>query len=172
MKLSHLKTQLANNTTLDFWIKNTNIQLPTHFHITEMGIVQKHFIDCGGTIRQDNRITFQLWVADDISHQLSAKKALKIIEITEKNWQNQFPNLAEWEIEVEYQTETIGKYTLEFENNIFWLVPTQTACLAQDQCGINTQETTNQTTQKIKKDLATLTTTLKTETACCGGKCC
>ncbi|MEX0636580.1 MAG: DUF6428 family protein, partial [Ferruginibacter sp.] len=40
------------------------------------------------------------------------------------------------EVEVEYQSETIGKYRLGIDGNNFVLLATQTACLAQDQCGI------------------------------------
>ena len=40
------------------------------------------------------------------------------------------------EIEVEYQSETIGKYGLEFEGERFILTTTQTDCLAKEKCGI------------------------------------
>ena len=44
------------------------------------------------------------------------------------------------QIEVEYQSETIGKYDLDFNGNNFVLVNKQTACLAEDQCGIPQKE--------------------------------
>jgi len=40
------------------------------------------------------------------------------------------------EIEVEYQSETIGKYDLDFNGNNFVLKNKQTACLANEACGI------------------------------------
>ena len=40
------------------------------------------------------------------------------------------------EVEVEYQSDTIGKYGLDFEEGRLNLLSTQTACLASDQCGI------------------------------------
>ena len=40
------------------------------------------------------------------------------------------------EIEVEYQSGTIGKYDLEFNGKTFVLKNKTTACLAQDACGI------------------------------------
>jgi hypothetical protein len=40
------------------------------------------------------------------------------------------------EVEVEYQSDTIGKYGMEFSNGNFHLVVKQTACLASDNCGI------------------------------------
>ena len=40
------------------------------------------------------------------------------------------------EVEVEYQSETIGKYGLDFNGKEFVLTTKQTACLASDACGI------------------------------------
>ncbi len=40
------------------------------------------------------------------------------------------------EIEVEYQSETIGKYDLDFNGKTFVLKNKTTVCLAQDACGI------------------------------------
>ena len=40
------------------------------------------------------------------------------------------------DIEVEYQQATIGKFGLAFDGTDFLLTPKQTACLAQDACGI------------------------------------
>jgi hypothetical protein len=40
------------------------------------------------------------------------------------------------DIEVEYQEDTIGKYELDLNGRNFVLVARQTACLAQDKCGI------------------------------------
>ena len=40
------------------------------------------------------------------------------------------------EIEVEYQTDTIGKYDLQYDGNDFLLIPKQTACLASENCGV------------------------------------
>jgi hypothetical protein len=43
------------------------------------------------------------------------------------------------DIEVEYQQETIGKFGLALDGQDFVLTPKQTACLAQDACGIPNQ---------------------------------
>jgi len=43
-------------------------------------------------------------------------------------------------IEVEYQQNMIGKFDLEFDGKDFILAPKQTACLAQDACGIPPKE--------------------------------
>jgi hypothetical protein len=44
--------------------------------------------------------------------------------------------IEDYEIEVEYQAETIGKYDLGFNGKDFTLLNKLTACLAEDQCGI------------------------------------
>ena len=45
-------------------------------------------------------------------------------------------NIGDFEIEVEYQAETIGKYNVGFENEKFLLLNKFTDCLAKDNCGI------------------------------------
>ncbi len=157
MKLFDFKNRLMLMDSLSFHLPDGST-IPAHFHITEVGQIDKKYIDCGGTIRFETKINMQLWYSHDMDHRLDAKKLLKIIEIA----QNQL-NIADAEIEIEYQADTMGKYTLHYEQNKLVLKPTKTACLAQDQCGIPLA--------KPKKELATLTTT---STTCCGesGKCC
>ena len=56
---------------------------------------------------------------------------MDIIELSEKKL-----GIGNLEIEVEYQSETIGKYGVRLENNHFLLEAKFTNCLAQDKCGI------------------------------------
>jgi hypothetical protein len=130
MKLSQVKLLLPSIDKLQFKLENGQL-VPAHFHITEVGKVSKHFIDCGGTIRTEHLINFQLWYANDIEHELKASKLLEIIELSENKL-----GIEDHEIEVEYQAETIGKYALGFDGTYFLLLNKQTACLAEDQCGI------------------------------------
>jgi hypothetical protein len=44
--------------------------------------------------------------------------------------------MGDLEIEVEYQSGTIGKYSLGYNGKDFQLIPKQTACLAKENCGI------------------------------------
>jgi hypothetical protein len=130
MKLSEIKSHLASITEVTFVLPNGQV-VPQHFHVTEVGKVEKHFIDCGGTTRKETAINFQLFTADDYDHRLSASKLSSIIMLSEAEL-----NLPDAEIEVEYQAETIGKYHLRFAAGRFHLQPTQTDCLAKDKCGI------------------------------------
>jgi hypothetical protein len=130
MKLSEIKTKLAELNSVDFELQN-GTKVPDHFHVTEVGVVHKHFIDCGGTIRNEKMANFQLWNANDTDHRLKPQKLLNIIELSETKL-----GLEDLEIEVEYQMETIGKYGLEFNGKSFVLIPKFTDCLASDSCGI------------------------------------
>lgn len=130
MKLSEIKKLLPNLDNVQFKLENGKI-VPEHFHVTEVGQVTKNFIDCGGTIRKEQVANFQLWDADDYEHRLKPGKLLHIIELSENKL-----GMEDGEIEVEYQSETIGKYDLEFDGKFFILRNKQTACLAQEACGI------------------------------------
>ena len=135
MKLSEIKNQLKSLTQIAFQLPNGEL-VPNHFHITEVGKVTKHFIDCGGTVRNEEVANFQLWEANDYDHRLHPEKLLNIIELSENKLQ--IPDL---EIEVEYQMkETIGKFSLDFDGKNFLLVSKLTDCLAKDKCGIPTEK--------------------------------
>jgi len=130
MKLSKVKEQLSNLTELRFQLPDSSC-VPEHFHITEVGMITKQFIDCGGTMRNEKVVNFQLWKANDYEHRLAPQKLLNIIELSE-----QMLNIEDLEVEVEYQANTIGKYGLEFNGSYFLLTTKQTDCLAKDKCGI------------------------------------
>jgi hypothetical protein len=130
MKLSEIKAAIDGLEEIRF-ILPTGAIVPAHFHVTEVGLVNKHFIDCGGVVRKESVINFQLWTSTDYDHRLSTEKLRSIIVLSEKTL-----GLEDLEIELEYQGETIGKYGLDFMNNTFLLTSKQTDCLAKDNCGI------------------------------------
>jgi hypothetical protein len=59
MKLSALKTKLNQLEEIAFQLPNGEL-VPNHFHVTEVGKITKHFIDCGGTERKEKVVNFQL----------------------------------------------------------------------------------------------------------------
>lgn len=158
MKLSKLKEHLNDLTELNFELPNGTL-VPNHFHVTEVGQVHKHLIDCGGTERHEKVVNFQLWNAGDFDHRLAPKKLTDIIALSEK-----VLKIEDSEIEVEYQGDTIGKYGISFNGNHFILTNKQTDCLAPDKCGIPIE--------KQKVALADLTP--DATQSCCGpgSKCC
>ena len=130
MKLSQVKTTLNQLNTIAFQLPNGEL-VPNHFHVTEVGKVTKHFIDCGGVERKEEVVNFQLWNANDYDHRLHPERLLKIIELSQSKLA-----IEDLDIEVEYQAETIGKFGLDFNGTNFLLTTKQTDCLAKDSCGI------------------------------------
>jgi hypothetical protein len=157
MKLSTIKTHLNTLDTVRFELPDGTF-VPEHFHVTEVGMITKDFIDCGGTVRHEKVANFQLWEAGDLDHRLAPQKLVSIINLSEK-----VLDMEDLEIEVEYQSGTIGKYGLTFNGTTFMLISKQTACLASDSCGI--------TPEKQKVSLSALG---ENKNACCapGGGCC
>jgi len=155
MKLSEIKSALSEIQEVKFRLPNGEY-VPSHFHVTEVGSIQKHFIDCGGTVRKETVVNFQLFTAADYDHRLSAQKLHAIIELSEKHL-----GLEDSDIEVEHQGETIGKYGLEFQNGSFQLTNKQTDCLAKEKCGI-----------PVEKPKIRISSLAAQETACTPGSGC
>lgn len=132
MTISQLKSQLSAFPTLLFQLPD-GTSVPAHFHVTEVGEVTKHFIDCGGTQRVEKVASLQLWSTNDYNHRLHPEKLVKIVELAEKQL-----GLGNLDVEVEYQgPDTIAKYRLVAgENGTLLLTGKQTDCLAKENCGI------------------------------------
>ncbi|WP_159800721.1 DUF6428 family protein [Flavobacterium sp. MK4S-17] len=158
MKLSEIKTYLSSVETLSFQLPDGSY-VPENFHVTEVGLITKDFIDCGGTIRKETVVNFQLWEdSSDEDHRLKPEKLLKIIDLSEK-----VLGIGDYEIEVEYQDRTIGKFGLSFDSKGFLLLNKQTTCLASDQCGVPIE----------KKKVALSEIAAETANSCTpGGSCC
>lgn len=134
MRLSDVKLALEKLHEITFKLPNGEL-VPSHFHVTEVGQIIKNFIDCGGTMRKEEVVNFQLWKANDYNHRLLPEKLFHIIELSEKAL-----GIKDFEVEVEYQGQTIEKYDLEFDGKNFLLLSKQTDCLAKDKCGIPTKK--------------------------------
>lgn len=155
MKLSEIKKHLNDLDKIAFKLPDGTL-VPEHFHVTEVGQVTKNFIDCGGTVRKEEVVNFQLWNADDYNHRLHPEKLLSIIELSER-----ILSIGDHEIEVEYQAETIGKFGLDFDGKNFILTSKQTDCLAKDQCGIPEKK------PRIKLSEIQKTTACEPGSGCC-----
>lgn len=118
------------------WMLPDKSFVPAHYHITEVGRVQKDFIDCGGTVRSTTTCLLQIWVADDTGHRLEASKLKTIMEIAQTVLKGE-----ELPVEVEYETEAISHYPVAgYEVTpaglLFYLGTKHTACLAPEKCGV------------------------------------
>lgn len=133
MNLKELKDSLQQPGEIAFVLPSGEY-VPPHFHVTEVGKSSKLYVDCGGTVRAEEVITFQLWSANDYEHRIQPQKILQIIEIAEDTL-----GLENLEVEIEYQRDTIGRYGLSIDKDRFLLTPTRTDCLAKDKCGIAEQ---------------------------------
>lgn len=151
MKLSDVKKELSTAHTVNFRLPDGSF-VPENFHVTEVGIVTRHFIDCGGVTRKEEIVNFQLWDANDYDHRLKPQKLLDIIALSEK-----VLNIQDHEVEAEYQGDTIGRYDIGHNGQDFLLLPKKTTCLAPEKCNIPEATNTNETV-----------------TTCCGpdGNCC
>lgn len=153
MTLSEIKTTLQSCENVSFKLPNGDL-VPEHFHVTEVGLITRNFIDCGGTVRKETVVNFQLWDANDFEHRLKPAKLLNIIALSEK-----VLGIEDHAVEVEYQENTIGKFDLGFDGVHFVLLNKKTACLAEDQCGIPAE--------KQKKPLAAVTNSCTPSGGCC-----
>lgn len=157
MKLSEIKAILRTLDNVVFQTPSGSF-VPEHFHVTEVGNIHKHFIDCGETIRKETVVNFQLWNANDYEHRLKPGKLLTIIQLSEEKL-----GIEDNEIEVEYQDMTIGKYSLDFNGKHFILLPKTTACLANESCGAPLEKTKIQLSELPSKETACCTA----ERGCC-----
>ena len=110
--------------------------VPAHFHVTEVGRVQKDFIDCGGTIRNSVSCVLQVWVAEDVTHRLETSKLAGIISKGSELFAT-----TDCPLEVEYENGLLSQYpVLESEETpealILHLGRKHTACLALDRCRV------------------------------------
>lgn len=110
--------------------------VPAHFHVTEVGRVQKDFIDCGGTIRSAKSCVLQVWVASDVNHRLTTSRLASIFKLAAPLLESDtIP------VEVEYEGTVVSQFPLVAaeitpSGVLFHLGSKHTDCLAPDRCGI------------------------------------
>jgi hypothetical protein len=110
--------------------------VPSHFHVTEAGRVQKNFIDCGGTRRESVSCVLQVWTANDLGHRLPAGRLAKILKLAE-------PLLGsdELPVEIEYGPDVSSQFIVSNavitpKGLLLELAGKRTDCLARDKCGV------------------------------------
>jgi hypothetical protein len=135
MKASEFKQHLAKHPDhyLQFILPEGGV-IPLHAHITEVGRVDKTFLDCGATVRKVSYLCLQSWVADDVEHRLPAGKLAEIIE-------RAAPILGsdDLEVELEYEDGVISQFPVvsissDLNRLIIGLGVKHTDCLAKDIC--------------------------------------
>lgn len=108
--------------------------IEAHFHVTEVGRVQRDFVDCGGTIRRVVTCLLQTWVGEDTEHRITAGKLLKALA-------HAAPILGDDDlpVELEYETCNVVQLTVaavrrESDRLVLQLGSKHTDCLAKDVC--------------------------------------
>ena len=135
MKVTELKAELKRypEAHVRFLLPNGDT-VPAHAHVTEVGRVDKRFIDCGGTLRTESFCRLQTWYSDDTEHRLTAGKLAKILDIAA-------PVILtdELDVDVEHEVGFISQFPLkaitsESGDVTLHLTERHTACLAEDKC--------------------------------------
>ncbi len=111
--------------------------VPAHAHVTEVARIDKRFIDCGGTLRNDALCRLQTWYSDDVDHRLLAGKLAKILEKAAPILQSD-----DLDVDVEHEVTFISQFPIERAEKsgdeiVIRLSERHTACLALDKCKPN-----------------------------------
>ncbi len=135
LRISELTAALAAAPALPLtvvWTDNEPIE--AHFHVTEIGRVQRDFVDCGGTIRQTVTCLLQTWVGPDTDHRITAGKLLKAFAHAAPVLRGE-----DLPVELEYETcnvvqLTVAGITREADRFLIQLGAKHTDCLAKELC--------------------------------------
>jgi hypothetical protein len=137
MTLHDLKDLLATHAGSHFRLRLPDGgAVPVSFHITEVGRVEKTFLDCGGTLRHTTTCQLQVWVGADYDHRIETGKMAGILaKARELLADDSVP------VEIEYEDRVISQYTISGaeitpEAVILNLAHKHTECLAPELCGL------------------------------------
>lgn len=135
MKLKEFKMLLEDNRGKQFQIELPDqTQVPVSFHITEVGKIDKTFIDCGGKKHSVQTCQLQVWVGEDEDHRLNAGKLADILVLAKSIVPDD-----DIDLEFEYEDKVISQYPIRN----YWvsedavtlhLTTKHTDCLAQEIC--------------------------------------
>lgn len=137
MNLKELKSLLHSEGHKHFRLQLPDgSPVPVSFHVTEVGRVQKTFIDCGGTVRESIACQLQVWVGDDIDHRIEARKAAAILDKAAT-----FLTDDSIPVEIEYEDKVISQYTIKsykssLDSVVLRLAHKHTECLAPELCKV------------------------------------
>ena len=137
MTLSELKSLLAQHANRFFRIRLPDGgAVPVSFHLTEVGRLQKTFLDCGGMLRESTTCQLQIWVGEDYDHRLETGKMAAILGKTASILpDDSIP------VEIEYEDRVISQYTITSHEIladvvVLALAHKHTECLAPELCGL------------------------------------
>src|ERR1700761_3890277 len=135
MQISEFKKILSDHASRNIRFElPTGTKVPPHAHVTEVALIEKKFVDCGGTFRTDSLCRLQTWFADDTDHRLAAGKLFAILEKSAS-----FIQADDLEVDVEHEAPFVSQFPIEKievdgEVLTIRLGIKHTACLAEDRC--------------------------------------
>lgn len=135
MKLHEFKALLAANRDKLFALQLPGAKdVPRAFHITEVGYVNKKFIDCGGKVHTVESCQLQAWLGPDLDHRIEAGKMADILEKAAAIVPSD-----DLELEIEYEDSVISQYqvasaVIADSAVTLHLAAKHTACLAPELC--------------------------------------
>lgn len=135
LKISELKAALTAAPDLRLTVVWTDGEpIEAHFHVTEVGRIQRDFVDCGGTIRQLVTCLLQTWVGDDTDHRITAGKLLKALAHAEPILRGE-----DLPVELEYETCNVVQLVVASierteDRFVIQLGSKHTDCLAKELC--------------------------------------
>lgn len=138
MTLSALKQLLADHPQHHFRLRlPDSSDVPVSFHITEVGRIDKTFLDCGGKRREKTTCQLQVWVGKDFAHRIETEKMAGIL----KQGEEVLPDDSV-PVEIEYEQKVISQYTVESHELsddavTLKLAHKHTECLAPELCGLD-----------------------------------
>jgi hypothetical protein len=135
LPISALKAALSAAPHLPLTVVWTDGEpIEAHFHVTEVGRVQRDFVDCGGVVRRVVTCLLQTWVGEDTEHRITAGKLLKAFA-------HAAPILRDEDLPVEFEYETCNVVQLvlaevrqEADRFVLQLGSKHTDCLAKELC--------------------------------------
>ena len=135
MRLSEFITQLEANPGHELvFILPDGGRIPVHAHITEVGRIDRTFIDCGGTIRSHSVANLQAWVADDLDHRFRPAKLADVLKRSASLFRGD-----DLDVQIEYEDGVVSQFpvveTGATEQHVYFrLALKHTDCLAKDVC--------------------------------------
>ncbi len=110
--------------------------VPISFHITEMGRVEKTFVDCGGKMHIRKTAQLQVWVGPDEDHRIQAGK---MADILDKSGQIVPDDTLPLELEYEMENGFVSQFPVAgFSSSddavVLELGVRHTECLAPEMC--------------------------------------
>lgn len=144
MTLKEFKALLEANRDKAFQLQLPDkTSVPICFHITEVALIHKTFIDCGGAMRERRTCQLQAWVGPDEDHRIASGKMADVLGKA-----SGFLADEDLPLEIEYEVNTISQYPVSGaivsdEAVTLQLSTRHTECLAPELCLIPSNFSSN-----------------------------